>query len=484
VKQGRCYFFVLVALIPGWIRRVPGSTLSRLWKWGHENLELRTKLLLSFVLLTAGLTCATLLVVRRNAEARAQQQVEEDARHATLTFQVLHRQQELALNRKADLLASLAFMRNGDATAIEDAGNDPWQSEDCNLFVLTDREAKIVALHSRGPAFPDAAAQTMLRRSLERQETSGWWSSGKDLYQVVLEPFYEDSLRRQKLQGYVVVGRLLDEQVVRDLAKIASSDIVFRYGDEVTISTLSPLKEMRLERRIRDGLSVKQLDLDGERYYGNAVELTPGMFPGTNLIVLKSYNEVAEYLRRVNQLLLGLGLMAMFAGGALIFIIADTITQPIAALARGVQALERGDFTYPLAATGRDQVSRLTRTFDAMRVTLQKTEAQRGQLESQLRQAQKMEALGRLAGGVAHDFNNLLTVIRGHSELILDRLRPGDALYGHCQQIQKTADRAASLTRQLLAFSRRQVLEGKVVDLNVLIADMGKLLRRLIREDI
>ena len=466
------------------IRGFPGSTLSRLWRWGHENLELRTKLLLSFVLLTAGLTCATLLVVRRNAEARAQQQVERDAQHATLTFQVLHRQQELALNRKADLLASLAFMRNGDATAIEDAGNDPWQSEDCNLFVLTDRAGKIVALHPRGPAFPDAAAQTMLKRSLERQETSGWWSSGKNLYQVVLEPFYEDSLRKENLQGYVVVGRLLDEQVVRDLAKIASSDIVFRYGDEVTISTLSPLKEMRLERRIRDGLSVKQLDLDGERYYGNAVELTPGMFPGTNLIVLKSYNEVAEYLKRVNQLLLALGLMAMFAGGALIFVIADTITQPIAALARGVQALERGDFTYPLEATGRDEVSRLTRTFDAMRVTLQKTEAQRELLESQLRQAQKMEALGRLAGGVAHDFNNLLTVIRGHSELILDRLHPGDALYGHSQQIQRTADRAASLTRQLLAFSRKQVLEGKVVDVNVLIADMGKLLRRLIREDI
>jgi len=463
---------------------VPGDILSRLSKWGREDLRLRTKLLLSFVLLTAGLTCGTLLVVRRNAEARAQQEVELNAEHATMTFQVVQRQQELALSRKADLLASLAFMRNGDATAIEEAGNDPWQSEDCNLFVLTDKDGRIVALHSTGPAFPEAAARTMLRRTLGRQEASGWWSSGKNLYQVALQPFYEDPLRKRNLQGYVVAGRLLDEQVVRDLAKIASSDVVFRYGDEVTISTLFPLKEKALEKRIHEHQSVKQLDLDGERYYGNAVELTPGAYPGTNLIVLKSYNEVSEYLKRVNRMLLGLGLVTMLAGGALIFVIADTITQPIASLARGVQALERGDFTYPLAATGSNEVSRLTRTFDAMRVTLQKTEAQREQLESQLRQAQKMEALGRLAGGVAHDFNNLLTVIRGHSELILDRLQAGDALYNHSQQIQKTADRAASLTRQLLAFSRRQVLEGKVVDVNVLVADMGKLLRRLLREDI
>ena len=95
-----------------------------------------------------------------------------------------------------------------------------------------------------------------------------------------------------------------------------------------------------------------------------------------------------------------------------------------------------------------------------------------------------MDALGRLAGGVAHDFNNLLTVIRGHSELLLDGLQPGDALYRNSEQIRKTSDRAASLTRQMLAFSRMQVLQPKVLDLNELIVEMGKLLRRLVREDI
>jgi two-component system, cell cycle sensor histidine kinase and response regulator CckA len=156
----------------------------------------------------------------------------------------------------------------------------------------------------------------------------------------------------------------------------------------------------------------------------------------------------------------------------------------LAILVHGVRALERGNYTYPLAASGHDELSDLTLAFDAMRGTLLKNKTQREQLEGQLRQAQKMEALGRLAGGVAHDFNNLLTVIQGHSELLLDRLRPGEALYRNSEQIRKTAYRASSLTRQLLAFSRMQVLQPKALDLNELIADMGKLLRRLIREDI
>jgi PAS domain S-box-containing protein len=110
--------------------------------------------------------------------------------------------------------------------------------------------------------------------------------------------------------------------------------------------------------------------------------------------------------------------------------------------------------------------------------------SQRHQLEAQLRQAQKMEAVGRLAGGVAHDFNNLLMVIKGHTELLLNALSPSDDVTRKIQQIDRSADRAASLTRQLLAFSRRQVLQPHVMNLNSVVDEMGKLLPRLIGEDI
>jgi two-component system cell cycle sensor histidine kinase/response regulator CckA len=110
--------------------------------------------------------------------------------------------------------------------------------------------------------------------------------------------------------------------------------------------------------------------------------------------------------------------------------------------------------------------------------------SERRHLELQLRQAQKMEAVGRLAGGVAHDFNNLLMVIKGHTEMLLSALAPGDSIARKIEQIDRSADRATTLTRQLLAFSRLQVLQPQIINLNSVVEEMGKLLPRLIGEDI
>src|ERR1035437_8815420 len=108
----------------------------------------------------------------------------------------------------------------------------------------------------------------------------------------------------------------------------------------------------------------------------------------------------------------------------------------------------------------------------------------RRQLEDQLRQAQKMEAVGMVAGGVAHDFNNLLTIISGYSQLILNALQPGDPNHYSAEQILKAGERAATLTQQLLTFSRPQVLQPRVLDLNRLVTSLSTLLRRLIGEDV
>src|SRR5213593_17011 len=109
---------------------------------------------------------------------------------------------------------------------------------------------------------------------------------------------------------------------------------------------------------------------------------------------------------------------------------------------------------------------------------------ERRHLEQQLRQALKMEAIGKLAGGVAHDFNNLVTIITGYSDMVLSRIGPEDPMRRDIEQIKKAGDRAHSLTRQLLAFSRRQMLQPKVLDLNAVVSNLEPMLHRLIGENI
>jgi PAS domain S-box-containing protein len=135
--------------------------------------------------------------------------------------------------------------------------------------------------------------------------------------------------------------------------------------------------------------------------------------------------------------------------------------------------------------TDRKQEEELLRlTNEELEKRVEERTTQHRQLEEQFLQSQKLEAVGRLAGGIAHDFNNLLTAILGYSQLSLRRLPDKDPVRRNLEEIQKASDRAASLTRQLLAFSRKQLMQPIVLNLNAVIKDLEQMLRRLIGEDI
>jgi signal transduction histidine kinase/CheY-like chemotaxis protein len=131
-----------------------------------------------------------------------------------------------------------------------------------------------------------------------------------------------------------------------------------------------------------------------------------------------------------------------------------------------------------------EQVAARTGELTEANKQLRQEMTERRRAEETLRQAQKMEAIGRLAGGIAHDFNNLLTIISGYAHLLRAALSNDPPLLEKVEAISKAGDRASSLTRQLLAFSRRQMTQPKVLNLNELLSDMGKMLQRLLREDI
>jgi signal transduction histidine kinase/ActR/RegA family two-component response regulator len=131
---------------------------------------------------------------------------------------------------------------------------------------------------------------------------------------------------------------------------------------------------------------------------------------------------------------------------------------------------------------GRDWVLLLDSTEE--NILRRQTESALRLTEERLRQSLRMETLGRLAGGVAHDFNNLLTVIIGYSQFLLDGLRPDDPLFSSAEQIHDAAKRAGLLTAQLLAFSRKQIVQARILDLNRVVTEMSQMLRRLIGENI
>ena len=457
------------------------------------KIRLRTKFLLSLLAISAGLTAATLLIVSYSVQKRLRESIREELRGSTITYQSFEKQRDDTLMMSAGLLANLpnvrALMTTEDAATIQDASADVWKLSGSDLLVLANRAGDVVALRASNKNFELSTAQGLLRTSLDRGESRDWWFDGLHLYEVRIQPIFFGAPSRNTTVGLLVLGYEVDEHAARDFGNVASSEVVFNFGNTPVASTLNSAQQAEVAREIREHAKnapgeAQEIQIDAERYLAETVSLSPNSGPLVSLTVLKSFDKATLFLRELNHVLIGVGLLGVLAGSGLVFLVSHTFTRPLTSLVSGVRALQEGDFNYVLESSGGDEVTEVTDAFLRMRASLESTQKEQRQLEERLRQAHKMEAVGRLAGGVAHDFNNLLTVIRGNSDLLIDR-EGTDNFQKRClEQITKASDRAVSMTRQLLAFSRMQVLQPRILELNSIVAEMGKMLPRLIGEHI
>lgn len=455
---------------------------------------LRARFLISLVIITATLTMAALLIVRQNVRVHVQKDLASSLENSAETFQQVQRRRELDGQRTTELIANApvlkAVMTTRHAATIQDASKDLWRMAGADLLLIADPQGQVMGLHTAGSEMSSEEAAQLIRGSLSAGRPTGWWHDGQ-LYEVFLRPVYAGGPGEQNFLGTLAVGYAINRSLAEQMARIVDGPVAFCYRDRVIVSTFDSQRQQQLQSAATGGSAgilpaaatdrsrqPVEVTLGGETFLAAAVQLNNEPDASVQLLMLKSYDRATIFLRRLNWLVLLVGGAAVLLGALLVSLTSHRYSQPLAELLTGVRALENGDFLYPLQTSSKhDEVAELTSAFDRMRKTLQEGQAR-------MVNAARMEAVGQLAGGVAHDFNNFVTIIKGYSDLLLMKIDPEDPIATYADQIKKAGDRAAGVTRQLLAFSRKQVVQPQLLDVHALSANLSKMLRVLIGEDI
>jgi signal transduction histidine kinase len=416
------------------------------------NGSLRTKLVLSLVGISAALTAATLMLVRGRVEIRAREEISSGLESSLITFQQLQQQREMTLKRSATLVAALppvkAVMTSHDRVTIQDASAMFWKMIGSQLLVLSDGSAKVMALHCSNPGFTETEAQEALSRSAAKGESRSWWFGGGRIFEVSIQPIYFGAPEEHAPIGLVVVGYEIDDQVASDIGRVARGEVAFSYGRQVAASTLGSKSSLVAGLARKPG-SAQEIHVDGERFLASSIRLSAADSQAVTLTVLKSFAETAAFLGSLNRWIVGIGVAAVLAGSLLMFLVSTTFTRPLAELAGGVKALEKGDFAYPLRPRGNDEVSALTTAFQDMRQRLEET-------QKQLVDSERLATIGRMANTISHDLRHPLTAILAYAEFLSEGRLSEAQRKDFFQEIRIAVNRMTDEINSLLGFAKQR----------------------------
>src|SRR2546428_8733156 len=280
------------------------------------KLRLRTKFLLSLLLVSSSVTGVTLWMVGRTVRIQLRKEIAESLRNSVTVFRDFQRQREIGLAGSAELLASLpslkALMTSRDAATIQDASADIWRLAPSDVFVLADSTGRVMAIHTTLPGMTRTVAQDLMKRSLEIDQPSFWWYGSEHLYQVFLQPIYFGRPQDGSVLGLLGVGHEISDSLASEVSRVASSQVAFFYGSKLIASTVHSRQEVELAQAGANASDPEVSDppevrLGDETFLATAVQLAPNVAPVVRLTVLKSYDRASVFLDRLNRSLVGLG---------------------------------------------------------------------------------------------------------------------------------------------------------------------------------
>ena len=405
------------------------------------------------LLTSAGLTAVSLLIVQRSVENQVRSNLRVDLANSVQTFRSVRRERENSLARSAELMADLpvlkALMTSRHAPTIQDASTELFRLSGGDLLALVDQTNHIVGFHTRSPGITREQAQELRDRRDGPDNPQQWWFAGGHLYEIFLTPIYFGPKSSNSILGTVAVGYEINEAVAHELARVAAGQVAVVCSGEEVVSTISADDVEKLQQSLatyKDASAPVDVKLGKESFVVASLALNEGAPPVT-MFVMKSYDQAAQFLSHLRQLLLGVGLGAVLIGSLLVYVIASTFTQPLERLVEGVRALGKGDYAFPLEVGTDGEVGEVTKAFAGMRESLQHA-------QQRLLHSERLATIGTMASSISHDLRHPLTAVLANAEFLAEpdlSTKQREELY---LEIRVAVNRLTDLIDSLLELSR------------------------------